>query len=92
MKYKSLGFLVLAGILLFSCSKVNNDSDKDITIFAIADQITSVITNTSEAVGTIAVTMPNDTNLAALTPTIAISTGASISPASGVVQNFTTVV
>ncbi|MGB8328198.1 MAG: hypothetical protein WCE48_11545 [Steroidobacteraceae bacterium] len=55
---------------------------KDITAFSILGIAATVGANT------VALTVPYGTSLTALTPTIAI-TGASVSPASGVPQNFT---
>ena len=57
---------------------------KDITAFTIPGQVGDTVFGAS----TITVTMPYGTNVTALTPTIA-TTGASVSPASGVAQNFT---
>jgi hypothetical protein len=59
---------------------------KAITSFAFASPAVSGIIN--ESTHTIAVSVPYGTNRNGLTPTIAI-TGASISPASGTAQNFT---
>lgn len=60
---------------------------KAITAFSFTNPVaTSTINETAH---TIAVTVPYGTNVTALVPTIATSTGASVSPASGVAQNFT---
>ena len=56
---------------------------KDITKFTIFGILGTVGTNT------VAITVPYDTDVTSLTPTIVI-TGASVSPASGVPHNFTT--
>lgn len=61
-------------------------SQKDITSFSIPNQ-TSVDINA--AAGTVAVVMPFGTDVTSLTPTIAVSAGANINPASGVAQDFT---
>jgi hypothetical protein len=59
---------------------------KAITAFNFATPVaTGVVT---EATHTISIIVPNGTNVTALAPTIAI-TGASVSPASGIAQNFT---
>ena len=55
--------------------------DKDITDFAILGIHGSIVANT------ISLTVPFGTDLTSLTPTIAIN-GASVSPASGVPQDF----
>jgi formylglycine-generating enzyme required for sulfatase activity len=60
---------------------------KAITAFTFP---TSTGTTITEAAHTIAVTVPFGTVVTALVPTIAISTGASISPLTGVANNFTT--
>ncbi|MEN6502659.1 MAG: DUF5018 domain-containing protein, partial [Tenuifilaceae bacterium] len=58
----------------------------DILSFNIPSQISSVI----DAQGaTVSVVMPAGTNLTSLTPTITVSAGATINPASGVAQDFT---
>lgn len=66
------------------------DTGKSIVSFKFGT-LTPVVTATiSEAAKTIAVTLPAGTNVAALAPTIEISQGAVVSPASGAPQNFTT--
>ena len=58
-----------------------------ITGFTIPNELLwTTIDNTTN---TITLTMPYLTNLTSLTPTITTSTGGSVSPASGVAQNFT---
>lgn len=65
-------------------------SEALITSFSIPDQIgESVIDDTNE---TVTVSMPTDTDVTSLTPSISISAGANVSPASGVAQNFTNAV
>jgi hypothetical protein len=61
-------------------------SAKAITAFSFASPAATGVIN--ETLRAIAVTVPYGTNLAALVPTITI-TGASVSPASGVAQDFT---
>lgn len=61
---------------------VSASSAKEITTFSILG-INGAIVGTD-----IAVTLPNGTDVTSLTPTI-IHTGASVNPASGMVQNFT---
>jgi len=62
------------------------NSAKSITAFTIPGQVGGSTIN--DAAGTIAITMPYGTAVTALVPTIT-HTGASINPASGVPQNFT---
>ncbi len=61
-------------------------SQKDILTFEIPNQISSTIDANA---ATVTVVMPYGTDLTNLTPTITVSAAASISPASGVAQNFT---
>ncbi|HLO18095.1 MAG TPA: DUF5018 domain-containing protein, partial [Anaerolineales bacterium] len=61
-------------------------STKAITAFSFASPIANSVIN--ETAHTIAVTVPSGTNVTALVPTIT-HTGASINPASGMAQNFT---
>jgi hypothetical protein len=58
----------------------------DIINFTFPQSVSTAIN--SEA-GTVSVKVVTGTNVSSLTPTITISEGATISPASGVVQNFT---
>ena len=59
----------------------------NITSFSIAEQSGSSIINTSA--GTIAIEVANGTSLTALVPTITVSDGATVSPETGVAQDFT---
>lgn len=61
-------------------------AEKDITSFSIPNQTSA---NIDAVAGTVVVVMPFGTNATSLTPTIAISAGATIDPASGVAQDFT---
>ena len=91
---KNYVFLVLAFGLFASCS--GNDSrtptpsvssETNISTFTIPSQEgTTAINYTSH---TISVAMPLGESVLALVPTITTSDGATISPLSGVVQNFT---
>ncbi|HUL58558.1 MAG TPA: hypothetical protein VLU43_04750, partial [Anaeromyxobacteraceae bacterium] len=81
---RTLFLLPLAFMLALGqgCSK--HSSTKDITSFTILG-VNGTITGTS-----IAITLPYGTDVTALAPTIAIAgSGASVSPASGVPQDFT---
>ena len=60
-------------------------NEKDIAAFTIAGQSGSSTIGSN----TIEVTMPHGTVVTALTPTITVSPGASVSPTSGTAQNFT---
>ncbi|MEI6093039.1 MAG: SUMF1/EgtB/PvdO family nonheme iron enzyme [bacterium] len=90
MLHKSLmssACLVLVLLISFSCTlrRVVGgvSSAKNITAFSVIN-VTGTITNES-----IIVAVPFGTDITKLVPTIEISEGASISPASGVSQNFT---
>jgi hypothetical protein len=86
MNFKMLGyyvFLIFTLVSFASCSNGTPGNARDITAFSIGD-IVGVISGTE-----ITVAVPDGTNVAALTPTIAVSGGASVSPASGVTQDFT---
>ena len=61
------------------------ETGKAITSFAIGENDCLI----NEASHTIAVTVPYGTNVTALTPAITISKNATISPASGIAQDFT---
>lgn len=65
---------------------VAGSSAKDITRFTI-NGLDAVIANLTATTGTITLNMPNGTDLTNLTPLIDY-TGVSVSPASGVAQNF----
>jgi len=92
MKNKTI-FLLLASLMIYmfsACSVgptgagVVKSSAKDITAFSIGDRV-GAISGTD-----ITVTMPyGTTDVTGLTPTITVSAGASVSPASGVAQDFT---
>ncbi len=65
-------------------NKVSSSSAKAITSFKIGDAVGTI----NEAKHTIAVEVAHDADLTQLTPTIAVSESAAVSPKSGVVQNF----
>lgn len=62
-------------------------SEKAVVSFTIPGQAGESVIN--EAAHTVTVTMPAGTDLTTLTPEITVSAGASVSPASGVEQDFT---
>jgi hypothetical protein len=62
----------------------------DITFFSVSNQVGQSVIDLQNHIVTAVV--PNGTDLTSLTPTIEISEGASIDPASGVSQNFTNTV
>jgi hypothetical protein len=64
-------------------TEIGKSSAKDITAFSVAG-VVGVITGSN-----IVVTVPFGTDVTALVPTIEVSAGASVSPASGVAQDFT---
>jgi hypothetical protein len=67
---------------------VNNlkNTEKQITAFTIAGQVSSAIDQASK---TVLVTMPFGTNKTNLVPTVTVSAAASVSPTSGTAQDFT---
>ncbi len=88
----SVDYTVTAGDASTKVYKVTvtiapDQTAKKITSFSFASpSATGVIDDVAH---TVAVTVPFGTDVTALTPTISLSTGASVTPASGVVQNFT---
>lgn len=93
---------------LYGCAKVADDgtlvfvdrtapleelsSEKEITSFSFADlipMVTGIINGTDY---TINATVPYDTDISALVPTISISSKATVSKASGVAEDFTSLV
>jgi ABC-type cobalt transport system substrate-binding protein/predicted DNA-binding WGR domain protein len=61
-------------------------SDAEILTFTLAEQTAAAVINSAAA--TVAVEVANGTDLSSLTPTITVSDGAAIAPASGVAQDF----
>lgn len=84
-------FILVILFILSSCSedpKPVKSSAKAITSFkfsSITPEVTGIITEGDKK---IALTVPAGTNVSALSPTIVVSEKASVSPASGVVQDF----
>ena len=62
-------------------------SEKKIITFSLASP--SAVGTIDESAKTEKISLPAGTDVTALVPTITVSTGASVSPASGVAQNFT---
>ncbi|MGL1887452.1 MAG: FG-GAP-like repeat-containing protein [Reichenbachiella sp.] len=69
---------VLAGVTL--------STETDITSFTIPDQKSGLINSVDHVID---IVMPKGTAVTALVPTITLSTGATVSPLSGVAQDFT---
>lgn len=77
----------------------NNDASVSIMCYSTSKSISSFGFNSlspsvngsiNESNKTVSLVVPSGTSVTSLTPTITISTGASVSPNSGVAQNFTT--
>jgi hypothetical protein len=66
----------------------SQSAEAEILTFSVPNQVGSSVINS--AAGTIQVTVQPGANVTALIPTITVSNGATINPASGVAQNFTT--
>ena len=88
MNLKKLGYILFVLVLGSFASCSSNNSVKDITAFSIGNTI-GAINETTSPNPTITVTMPSGTDVTSLTPTITISEGCSVSPASEVAQDFT---
>ncbi|MDR3236810.1 MAG: DUF5018 domain-containing protein [Prevotellaceae bacterium] len=81
-----------AGLMLMNCLYSCNEkeeesaksSEKEITAFSIGTQQGTI----DATAKTITFTFPQGTDVTALTPVIVVSKNATVSPASGVVQNF----
>ncbi|MDD4373044.1 MAG: T9SS type A sorting domain-containing protein [Bacteroidales bacterium] len=70
----------------YSFSVAGLSSDAEILTFTLTEQTAAAVINSAEA--TVSIEVANGTDLSSLTPTIAISEGSSIDPASGVAQDF----
>ena len=87
--------MILQPYLVYDPSQVSSDpppvlsSLKAITAFNFASLAQEVVGVVDETNHTVSLTVPFGTNVTALVPTITISAGASISPNTGVAQNFT---
>jgi len=78
-------FICLAVVAV--CVSCKKDDAKQITAFSFTTPQAAGVIN--ESAKSIKVDVPAGTDLTALTPTIKVSEKATVSPASGVVQNFT---
>jgi hypothetical protein len=97
MKRKRLGIIVLiltvvsALIFITACPTDPSETATEILSFVFAaadnDAIDADVTATIDGAD-ISVSVPNDTDITGLVPTITISDGASVSPASGTAQDF----
>ncbi len=84
---KRMGFLFVAlGLFWTACGSSSLSNSKTITAFRFADPAAQG--TVQDTLHTIAVTVPFGTDVTALVPTIT-HTGASISPATGVAEDFT---
>ncbi|MDY0279723.1 MAG: DUF5018 domain-containing protein, partial [Salinivirgaceae bacterium] len=68
----------------------SQSSEAEILTFAIPEQVGNTVINSTA--GTVQLTVQQGTSLTALVPTIALSNGATINPASGTAQDFTNAV
>ena len=82
-----IGVASLAVCMMFASCKKESD-EKKITAFSFAAPLAAGVID--ENAKTIKLTVPEGTNVTALVPAITVSEKATVSPASGVVQNFTT--
>ena len=84
-KVIAIAVCLAATTMFFSCEKPS--SNKQITAFGFtAPPATGMI---NEDAKTITVTVPQGTNVTALVPIITVSDKATVTPASGIAQNFT---
>jgi hypothetical protein len=81
----AIAICLAASMMFFACEK--QSSNKQITAFNFTAPPAIGVIN--EDAKTIAVAVPEDTDVTALVPSIVISEKATVSPASGVAQNFT---
>lgn len=76
-----------AGVGSYKYDILKQISENDITSFVLAEQTGAATIDTGAH--TVAIEVESDTSKTALTPTIGVSLGASITPGSGVVTDFT---
>lgn len=89
--FTNLGFLLSALAIVFLVVACEKDDTKPIPgdaaiITFTAEGVNGII---NEAAKTVSLELPPAADITSVTPTITLSTGATVSPASGVVQNFT---
>ncbi|MCX6230700.1 MAG: hypothetical protein NTZ33_04080 [Bacteroidetes bacterium] len=77
----------LNGILKYTNNASPLSSAAEILTFTTPNQVGSSVVNSTAA--TVTINVPFGTAVTALVPTITLSTGATVNPASGVAQNFT---
>jgi hypothetical protein len=88
-------FTGIAGIILLlfvtgGCDKYGEQSsEKQVLSFKFETTTPAVTAIVDQTLLTITATVPVGSNLSSLVPTISVSKGATVSPASGVAQNFT---
>ncbi|MFD2935493.1 hypothetical protein [Spirosoma flavum] len=92
MKSYSVFLVLLAAMMIGGCKKdtippISQSADNSITGFAFATLSPGVTANISGT--SLSAVVQASTNLTSLIPTITLAAGASITPASGVAQNFT---
>jgi hypothetical protein len=86
---KLLFFLSLLLIILNSCSPDGEVEPKELSKFIVNFKIGDFQSHINHSAKTIIIDIPSSTNITQLTPVIQISEGTTISPASGIPQNFT---
>jgi len=85
---KILFFALISTLFIYSCEDDKMSNEKEIISFSIA----SVDAKINEADHTISLSLPYGTNVASLEPSIKVSNGALVSPASGIKQDFSSAV
>ncbi|RLD54456.1 MAG: hypothetical protein DRJ01_18010, partial [Bacteroidetes bacterium] len=76
-----------ASVTLLEVTTADLSSEAEILTFVLTEQTGAAVINTTDT--TIAIEVANGTDVSALTPTITVSDGATIDPASATEQNFT---
>jgi len=86
--------VLISSLILVSCGDDTNNptksSDKKIISFRFEQLETTAIGIIDETTKTVTVNVPVNTDITNIIPTIVISNGATINPASGIARNFTT--
>ncbi len=73
----------------YAVSVSSSTTQKNITLFSILGVDGTITTGSGSGAGTVTLALPSGTNLTNLTPTIALTSGATVDPASGVARDFT---